>query len=122
MRAASGPARTCSSRASSSRSGSCGWPSSPRGQAPERGAVLEAITLRDLRRVLPHALADRLSLRHVEARHLALVADQCRDLPVDESADVHDDVGFVAPPVPELTDLVRLEAFPGDVLGEVQVV
>src|SRR5580765_2408360 len=78
-------------------------------QPAEHRAVLEAVAVGHLGGVLLHALADRLPGRHVEAGHLALVAYQRGDLLVDAVADVHDDVGHVHPPVPELADLVRLQ-------------
>src|SRR5437870_1149850 len=52
----------------------------PSDQAPERRPVREAVALRELGRALLHALLDGLSRRHVEAGHLALVADQRGDL------------------------------------------
>src|SRR6266542_210010 len=86
----------------------------PGDQASERRSVREAVAFRELGRALLHALLDGLSRRHVEAGHLALVADQRGDLLVDRVGDVDDDVRLVGPPVPELADLVRLEAFVRD--------
>src|SRR5207245_11137148 len=84
-------------------------------------AVLEPVALSVLGGVLLHALADRMTLRHVEAGHLALVTNQSGDLAIDRVGDVDDDVGLVGAPVPELAHLVRLEPVPGDLPGEVQM-
>src|SRR5260370_20734464 len=59
-------------------------------QPAEHRAVLEAVAVGLLGGVLLHALADRLAGRHVEARHLALVADERGDLPLDAVGDVDD--------------------------------
>src|SRR5882724_1112711 len=94
--------------------------SPPRDQAPEHGAVREAIALGVRGRAFLQPLADRLSARHVEAGHLALVAHEGGDLAVDRLRDVDDDVRLVRAPVPELADLVRpvLPDGPHDVAEE----
>src|SRR5256712_2600758 len=63
-----------------------------------------------------------MTLRHVEARHLALVANQSGDLAIDRVGDVDDDVGLVRAPVPELAHLVRFEPVPRDLFREMQMI
>src|SRR5262249_61987542 len=70
----------------------------PRDEAPEDGAILEAVALGVLGGVLLHTLADRMAFGHVEAGHLALVANQPGDLAVDRVGDIDDDVGRVRAP------------------------
>src|SRR5215470_2226140 len=96
--------------------------SPPRDEAAEQRAVPESITVRDRRRAFADSLSDGFTGRHVEARHLALVANQRGDLPIDTVGDVDDHVRRVRTPVPELANLVRSEPFLGDLLGEVQMV
>src|SRR4029434_3956056 len=67
-------------------------------------------------------LADGMALRHVEAGHLTLVANQPGDLAIDRLGDVDDNVGLVGAPVPELAYLVRLEPVHRDLVGKVQMV
>src|SRR5207245_3224185 len=94
----------------------------PGDQAPEDGAVLEAVPLGALGGVLLHAGADRLPRRDVEARYLALVTDEGGHLLVDPPRDVDDDFRLVHAPVPELAHAMRLELVVRDVLGKVQVI
>src|SRR5437867_842713 len=96
--------------------------SPPRHEPPEHGAVLDPVAFRERGRAPLQPLADGLPAPHVEAGHLALVAHEGGDLTVDRLRDVDDDVRLVRAPVPELADLVRRQAFLGDLLGEVQVV
>src|SRR5262249_52213414 len=91
----------------------------PRDEAAEDRAGLEVGAGGVVRRVTLHALADGLARRHIEAGDLALMPDQRSDLPVDGAAHVHDDLRLVGAPEPQLAHLVRLEALPRHVLGEV---
>src|SRR5213593_269211 len=86
-------------------------------QTPEHRAVLEVVAGGQCRGVPLHALADRLARWNVETGHLALVANEGRDLAVDRVSHVDDDVRLIHAPVPELADLLGLQAsavnFPG---------